>query len=130
MCQNCINYCYTVHKFIVIGRIYYFYCNDSLFFCLTILFPEIILRDTFHTFSVNFTYFFFVFNVDRDILYLFTGISDDLQLPPIAVATEQKRILGLKRPKTEGSSIVSTEFPKLENILTVSPKILQKRDFG
>lgn len=58
------------------------------------------------------------------------SISDSLQLPPIVIATEQKRALSLQRPKTEGCSSVNTEFPKLESMLTVSPKILQTRELG
>lgn len=58
-----------------------------------------------------------------------SNINNDLQLPPITVSNEHKRTLCLKRPNTEGSGF-STEFPKLDSILTVSSKVLQKRELG
>ncbi|XP_035227829.1 uncharacterized protein LOC118200022 isoform X2 [Stegodyphus dumicola] len=58
------------------------------------------------------------------------GTNENFQLPPILATTERKPF-SLQRPKTEGMSLEQTEFPKLNSILSVSPKVLQQRkDYG
>ncbi|GFU37041.1 uncharacterized protein NPIL_591381, partial [Nephila pilipes] len=51
--------------------------------------------------------------------------SEDFQLPPIVTAVQQRKIPN-RRPKTEGTDILN-DFPKLNSILTISPKILQSK---
>ncbi|XP_055924109.1 uncharacterized protein LOC129954326 isoform X2 [Argiope bruennichi] len=53
----------------------------------------------------------------------------DFQLPPIVTALQQRKI-PQHRPKTEGTDLSVSDFPKLSSILTITPKILQnKQDY-
>ncbi|GFX75609.1 uncharacterized protein TNCV_4715151 [Trichonephila clavipes] len=52
--------------------------------------------------------------------------SESFQLPPIITAIQQRKIPN-RRPKTEGTDLLLNDFPKLNNILTISPKILQSK---
>ncbi|XP_054714851.1 uncharacterized protein LOC129224427 [Uloborus diversus] len=54
----------------------------------------------------------------------------DFQLPPIVSLVEQQKSSLCQRPRTEGNILSSTEFPKLSSILSVSPKVLQKKVYG
>ncbi|GIY30199.1 hypothetical protein CDAR_200911 [Caerostris darwini] len=53
---------------------------------------------------------------------------EDFQLPPIVAAVQQRKILH-RRPKTEGTDSLTNDVPKLSSILTISPKILQNKQY-